>query len=362
MNAEQQKITSKQKVISLSDTKDDSQQNFKNESNMIIDNNNNIHATPKLDSAEAHKQIIDKHHENNIDFTHREHTGHGGGDVHNGHGRYGDGEHDAHGHGGHDAHGHGGHDAHGHGGHDAHGHGGHDAHGHGGHGHGGHGGHDAHGHGGHDAHGHGGHDAHGHGEHDAHGHGGHDAHGHGGHDAHGHGGHDAHGHGGHDAHGHGGHGHGSKGQSSIGLGALIFIVILLGFPTLFSEFDRFFSDQPNTGDNPGQGLLRSYTMSNSWTIDFAEVVKVTSSTIETAHSYVPVTYLHLASGERFMSLDMNSFRELGVSNAAVFMSQDAYRKVKDIQPGQFIIKVTGDPPIELILAGIAPLIVSIETL
>ena len=215
--------------------------------------------------------------------------------------------------------------------------------------------HNAHGH---DAHGHDGHD------HDAHG-GGHD------HDAHGGGhGHDAHGGGhGHDAHGHCGHGHDAHGASKmpsrIGLGGILGIIILLGIPSLFSKFGGDNGGDADSGGQgsqeiQGKGILASYTVGNARSFYGVEVKAVQQSVIETSHSqFVPVVYLFLASGERLMAMDMSVLNTLGVSNAAVSLSRDAYRKAVTLRPGYFTIEVTGEPPPEFILAGIAPLVIGI---
>jgi len=209
----------------------------------------------------------------------------------------------------------------------------------------------------HDAHGHG---IHGHSDHAhaAHGHGahGHAAHGHGAH------GHDAHGHG---AHGHDAHGHGApKRPNRIGLGGILGIIILLGIPSLFSKFggdsdDHSGQSSQSGQDSPRKGLLASYTIGNARFLDGVEVTALQHSVIE-ASSSRSVVYLLLASGERLMAMDMSVLSTLGVSNAAVSLSKDAYRKAVTLQPGYFKLKVTGEPPPELILAGIAPLVIGIS--
>lgn len=210
-------------------------------------------------------------------------------------------------------------------------------------------------------HGHGSHshDDHGHSHshsHPAHGHPathGDHGHGHGAHAAHG--AHGAHGHG-DDAHGHGGHG--PKKPNRVGLGALLGLVILLGIPSLFSELGRRTDDQTHQ-EGPGKGLLASYTVSNARLFDGVEVKAFQHSTLEMEHTSVPVVYVLLASGERFMAVDMSALRTLGVSNAAVSLSRDTYTRVAALQPGSFDLKVTGEPPLELVLAGIAPLVIGI---
>jgi hypothetical protein len=199
---------------------------------------------------------------------------------------------------------------------------------------------------------------------------GHAAHGHGGHGAHDHGahGHGAHGHGahGHDAHGHGAHGHDAPQKPSrVGLGALLGILILLGIPSLFSKFGSSDgqSTQPDlsTQDTPREGLLSSYSVANTRSFDEVEVKAFQRGVIETSHAQpIPVIYLLLASGERFMAMDVSELGTLGVSNAAMILAKEAYRKAAGLQPGYFKLKVTGEPPLELILAGIAPLVIGIS--
>lgn len=61
-----------------------------------------------------------------------------------------------------------------------------------------------------------------------------------------------------------------------------------------------------------------------------------------------------------MSMDMSSFKSQGISSAAVFMSKEAYQRAKNIQPGKANLRVTGEPPLSLMLVGIDPLVIGIE--
>jgi len=144
------------------------------------------------------------------------------------------------------------------------------------------------------------------------------------------------------------------------------IIILLGIPSLFSKFggdsdDHSGQSSQSGQDSPRKGLLASYTIGNARFLDGVEVTALQHSVIEASSSRsVPVVYLLLASGERLMAMDMSVLSTLGVSNAAVSLSKDAYRKAVTLQPGYFKLKVTGEPPPELILAGIAPLVIGIS--
>lgn len=265
--------------------------------------------------------ITSKHTELEHKHSDHEHDGHSHednhphinhGDAHDEHGDHDHGEHGEHGrHDEHVDHGHGGHDEHG-----DHGHGGHG----GGHGHGGHGGHGDHG-------GHGGHG--GHGDHGGHG-------------------------------GHGDHGGGSKVLGIIGVGAVLGLIVLLGIPTLFSQIDHILGKQTDLADNPGDGLLSSYTVANAQDLYAAQVISVAQQMIDTPRSSMPVIYVTLSNGTRLMAMDMSAFKTQGISSAAIFMSKEAYQRAKNIKPGKVNLKITGEPPISLILAGMSPLIIGVE--
>jgi hypothetical protein len=212
-------------------------------------------------------------------------------------------------------------------------------------------GHNVHGHDAHDHNSHG-HHPHGHDACDDHG-SGHDDHGHGGH------GHDDHG-GGHDDHGHGGHG-GAKKPNVVGLAALLGIIILLGIPSLFSRFGgENEGEQQAPQDVPNGQFFASYTVGNARALNSVQIRAFQRSILEISPSRtVPVIYLLTASGQRFMAMDISPLSALGVSNAALPLSKEAYKKALLLEPGYFSLKVTGEPPPEFILAGIAPLVIGI---
>ncbi|KOR30432.1 hypothetical protein TI04_05860 [Achromatium sp. WMS2] len=136
---------------------------------------------------------------------------------------------------------------------------------------------------------------------------------------------------------------------------------MLGIPTLFAEFDRFFSDSAPVEDVPGEGIMASYTVRNAVTLRAVQVKAVKTATIETPQYSAPVIYISLNTGERFMAMDMDVFRNLGVSNAAIAMSKTAYTKAKNIRPGMITtFQVTGEAPLPLILAGVEALIIGIN--
>jgi len=148
----------------------------------------------------------------------------------------------------------------------------------------------------------------------------------------------------------------------IGLGAVLGLMVLLGIPIIFSQIDQILVKRDAIVDSPSDGLLSSYTVANAHTLYAVKVVAVEHLMMDTPKSSMPVTYLTLSTGERLMSMDMSAFKNQGISSSAVFMSKEAYQRAKILEPGKVNLKVTGEPPISLILTGFAPLIIELESL
>jgi hypothetical protein len=146
----------------------------------------------------------------------------------------------------------------------------------------------------------------------------------------------------------------------MGLGAIIGIMVLIGIPTLFSKVDQFLGKQTDVADIPGEGLLSSYTIANAQDLYSVKVVAVSQQMIDTPKATMPVIYVTLDTGTRLMAMDMSPFKPQGVSSATAFMSREAYQRARLIQPGKANLRVTGTPPVTLMLAGIEPVIIGVE--
>jgi hypothetical protein len=182
---------------------------------------------------------------------------------------------------------------------------------------------------------------------------GHAAHGHGhsshGHSAHGHGG--SHGHGGHDA-----HGAPHSNRRLVMHAPLAGLVVLLGVALFVIKLGQ------EQGGREGHGnlLLSSYSTAKAYTLSGVTVREVRHATIDvTPQRPVSLVYLVLDSGQHFMAMDMAPLSGLGVSNAVVALSAQAYKVAEGLQPGKVDLQVTGAPPTPLILAGMAPLVIGI---
>jgi hypothetical protein len=134
------------------------------------------------------------------------------------------------------------------------------------------------------------------------------------------------------------------------------LVVLLGVALFVVKLGQ------EGGEREGHGnlLLSSYSTAKAHSLNGVTVREVRHAIIDlTPGRPVPLIYLVLDSGQHFMAMDMTPLSGLGVSNAVVALSAQAYKVADGLQPGKVDLEVTGDPPPPLILAGMAPLVIAL---